>query len=416
MKYILGFCLGLATILIGIAIWQYLFCPQLDFTSPSKFSGNHWYNPYESSNPANWVKCNFHAHTRDWGGLTCGNGTPKDLWKTYSELNYRVHCISEYQEINKDFAKDSNYVPAYEHGYNFMKAHQLVVGDNSVTWADFLLPQTLSNKQWMLSHLNASPKNVVVLNHPEVRAAYSTNDMKYLSGYQCIEVLNPNARSFSIWDAALSSGRPAFITANDDLHHVLDRWDSGRFCTWLNLSCANKESVVSALKSGKGYGMEIGFIPGEDVGTRRQRIRNNLPLLEHCTILHDTLIVSFSRPASEIHFVGQGGKILQSNCGLINASYPIKNSDTYVRTEAIFSDSVKIYLNPIFRYKSHPFILKSNYVINKSNTTFTRFIGIMILMSWLLVILRLIFGREYLDRQSTDPLLTDEPEPVTVKW
>jgi len=416
MKYFFGFCLGLATVLIGIAVWQYLFCPQLDFISPSKFSGNHWYNPYESTVSTNWVKCNFHAHTRDWAGLTCGNGTPKDVWKTYSELNYRVHCISEYQEINKDYAKDSNYVPAYEHGYNFMKAHQLVVGDNKVTWADFLFPQTLANKQWMLSHLNASPKNVVVLNHPEVRAAYSTNDMKYLSGYQCIEVLNPNARSFSIWDAALSSGRPVFITANDDLHHVLDRWDSGRFCTWLNLASANRESVVSALKSGKGYGMEIGFIPDEDVVARRKRIRSNLPFLEHCIIQHDSLVVDFSKPACKIKFVGQGGKILQSNMDSNQASYSIQSNDTYVRTEAVFSDSAKIYLNPIFRYKSHPFVMKSGYAINKSNTTITRFIGIMILMGWVLVILRLVFDGKYTNIQSPESLMSDEPEPVTVKW
>src|SRR5205085_1249713 len=118
--------------------------------------------------------------------------------------------------------------------------------------------------QWILNHLFTSPKDVVVINHPEVRDAYTTEDMKYLCGYECIEVLNPSARSFAIWDSALSWGKPAFITANDDVHNIHDRWDSGRFCTWLNLCSATKETVISALKLGKGYGMEIGFNKGED--------------------------------------------------------------------------------------------------------------------------------------------------------
>jgi hypothetical protein len=38
----------------------------------------------------------------------------------------------------------------------------------------------------------------------------------------------------------------------------------------------NKESVIAALKTGRGYGMEIGFIKDE-VNARRKRIRDALP-------------------------------------------------------------------------------------------------------------------------------------------
>ena len=415
MKYIFRFLLGIASLIIGIAVWQYLFCPQLNFNSTSSFSGRNWYNPYSALPANNWVKCNFHAHTKDWGGITCGDGTSKDLWNVYAKLHYRVHCISEYQKINRDFAKDSNYVPAYEHGYNLMKNHQLVIGDDKVTWADFLLPQTRSNKQWILSQLNSSPKDVVVLNHPEVRSAYTTEDMKYLTGYQCIEVLNPNARSFSVWDAALSAGRPIFITANDDIHYVLDRWNSGRFCTWLNVEKANRESVVDALKSGKGYGMEVGFIPNEDTVTRRKRIRDNLPYLKSCEIQNDSLVVEFSKPACQIQFVGQGGKILQQNDETEKVSYSLNDSDTYVRTAAVFSDSAKIYLNPVYRYAIHPLANKGGFTINTTKTMLMRFLGIIILMAWILLFIRVVFGVELFRRRGADEIPTKEPDQVILE-
>ena len=415
MKYIFGFLFGIASLMLGIAVWQYLFCPQLDFKTTSAFSGRNWYDPYDSLPANDWVKCNFHAHTKDWGGVTCGNGTAKDLYNVYANLHYRVHCISEYQKINKEYAKDSNYVPAYEHGYNLMKTHQLVIGDNTVTWADFLLPQTRSNKQWILSHLSSSPKDIVVLNHPIVRGAYSPEDMNYLTGFQCIEVLNPNARSFSVWDAALSDGKPIFITANDDLHYVLDRWDSGRFCTWLNVEKANKESVVKALKSGKGYGMEVGFIPHEDATTRRKRIRDKLPYLKSCEIQHDSLVVEFSKPACQIQFVGQGGKVLQQNEQTEKAYYSLKDNDTYVRTAVVFSDSAKIYLNPVYRYTTHPLTNAGGFTINKTKTLLARTLGIIILMGWFLLFIRVAFGFQIFRRSGLEPAVEEQPEPVVVE-
>ena len=414
MKYLFGLGFGILSLIIGIAVWQYLFCPQFDFTASTKFSGNRWYNPYAETNSSNWVKCNFHAHTTAWRGFTCGNGSARDIRSKYAEMNYGVHCVSDYQYINHEFSTDSNYIPAYEHGYNLMKAHQLVIGGDKVTWADFFFPQSLSNKQWVLNHLNQSSNEVIVLNHPEVREAYTPEDMKFLTGYRCMEVLNPSAQSFTIWDAALSSGKAIFITGNDDVHNVLDRWDTGRFCTWLNLAKVNKQSVVAALNSGRGYGMEIGFIKKEDSNARRKRIRDALPYLKSCQLQNDSLIVEFNQPASQIQFIGQGGKIIETKNDACKAIYTLNSNDCYIRIGAVFSDCVKIYLNPVFRYSSQPFIHQGGFALNKSRTIFMRSTGILVFMGWVLILIRFYSRTQSSRKSKEEPVIGEMNEPALV--
>src|SRR5215831_6327819 len=110
MKFVSKFLLlPLFTVVIVAAVWQYLFCPQLIFTKLTSFSGNKWYNPYAGLSCGNWVKCNFHAHTKAWGGITNGNAIAKDVWRVYNDMGYAVHCISDYQTINTDFSEEYNF-------------------------------------------------------------------------------------------------------------------------------------------------------------------------------------------------------------------------------------------------------------------------------------------------------------------
>jgi hypothetical protein len=227
-----------------------------------------------------------------------------------------------------------------------------------------------------------------------------------------MEVLNPSARSFTLWDAALSSGKAVFITGNDDVHNVLDGWDTGRFCTWLNLAKVNKQSVVNALKSGRGYGMEIGFIDKEDTNSRRKRIRNVLPYLKSCQLQNDSLIVEFNQPASRIQFIGQGGKVIETSNDVCKAIYSIEPNDRYVRTAAIFSDSVKIYLNPVYRYSSQPFIHQGGFTLNKSKTIFMRSIGIFVFMGWVLLLIRFSSRAQSSKKPKVAPLPGGMEEPV----
>src|SRR5690348_9985925 len=114
-----------SSLLIWLVIKQYLFCPSFNFNASAPFSGKFFYNPYDSLRTDRWIKCNFHAHSNAWHGLTHGRGTAIDVYHKYDSMHYAIHCVSDYQSINKTYAHLPHFIPAYEHGYNFGKTHQL---------------------------------------------------------------------------------------------------------------------------------------------------------------------------------------------------------------------------------------------------------------------------------------------------
>ena len=77
-------------------------------------------------------------------------------------------------------------------------------------WKDYLLPQTLNNKQDIINRLSADTNALVIVNHPIVRNGYSVQDFQYLTHFSCIDVLSPSCISTTMWDAALSAGKPVF--------------------------------------------------------------------------------------------------------------------------------------------------------------------------------------------------------------
>jgi hypothetical protein len=394
MRYFLRFLLAILTVAIVLCIWQYFFCAQLNFARSAPFTGEHLYNPYHGLNSQSWKKCNFHAHTNSWGGFTNGCGNENDVSRIYGELGYSVASVSNYQKIDRVNSWAPGYVPTYEHGFNIAKTHQLLVGASEVTWADFLFPQTRSNKQWILDQLSKAGNAVIVLNHPMVRNGYTKEDVSLLRGFQCIEVLNPAARSFPIWDAALSAGKPVFITANDDVHDIMDRWHSGRFCTWLYLSNVDRDSIIRCLKTGKGYGMEIGFVDGEDTLTRIERIKNGLPHLLSCEVdNNNTLHVRFDQRSSKIEFIGDSGVTKATGCNTSEASYIIKPGDSYIRVAASFDKDVSIYLNPIFRYNKQPLLQRGEITMNVPVTILLRIFGFMLLIGWMYFLASLIYKK-----------------------
>src|SRR5882672_8005021 len=192
MKLIKIFSLSLLTLIIWLIVDQYFFCPYYSFPNPVAFEGKQLYNPYRDIDSGSWYKCNFHAHTNAWAGMTNGEASTADVWNNYDSLGYSVHCISDYQKIDRSFSDQKNYVPAYEHGYNCRKTHQLVLGDKHIKWQDFFFPQTLSNKQSIINTLKQNDSDVVILNHPQLKNGYSCKDVLYLANYQCMEVLNPS--------------------------------------------------------------------------------------------------------------------------------------------------------------------------------------------------------------------------------
>jgi len=367
------------SLVIWLVIKQYLFCPSFKFDTPGPFSGRFFYNPYDSLRTGRWIKCNFHAHTDAWHGLTHGKGTANDVYRKYDSMHYAIHCVSDYQSINKIFANVPRFIPAYEHGYNFGKTHQLVLGSNKVKWIDYLFPQSLDNKQEILNSL-IEANNIVIVNHPSSFRGYDASDFKYLSNYDCMEVLSPYAISTACWDTALSNGKAAFIVGNDDEHDIFSKCSVARMCTWINVNSTDKNAVLNALRKGESYGMILG------------NCQDHLPQLQSLKISGDTIFLRMSQQPDQIAFLGQNGELMKVQNKTTSAWYVIKPDDHYVRAVIDYPSGTSIFLNPVFRY-SKTNKLSLSFHLNAYQTNFKRVIGLLISMIWTRIAFQFSFSK-----------------------
>ncbi len=333
---------------IGLQAFFYATAPVYRFDEPKAFHGDILFNPYADIDENDWLKANFQLQSRAWGGITNGRKNQNDSVKAiYRKLGYDIAAISDYQKINY-FEEDSAYfIPTYEHGYNIFKTHQVCIGSQKVHWRDYLCRQNLSQKQGIIDMLR--PDNeIIALAHPDLRDGYWPEDFKYLGNYDMIEVLNGARNSVKHWDSALSAGHFAPILSNDDAHDISNADEVGIRATFINAPQNEKDLVIKAMKAGKTYGLR--FYRTEDEGWEEKiRKATLLPHLRKLEVQNDSIMVVFSQPMNQIRFIGQNGKMLGYSQNTDTAFYLIKDTDTYVRTEAIDSLKNWFYLNPVVR-------------------------------------------------------------------
>ncbi len=333
----------------------YFIAPVYDFPVPKKFSGDTYYNPYAGCDKPDWKKANFHYHSRAWGGITSGReNNYEDFYRIYrTGLGYDYPEISNYQWIDPHFRDSAFYIPCYEHGLNAMKKHQLMVGARKVLWFDYPVYQNLNHKQHILNILR-DQGDLVTLAHPDWQGGYSKEDLKFLTNYDLIEVLDANWRSVPLWDAALSAGRPAFILADDDAHDLGNPMEVGTCCTFIYSDEPGRQALMLALKEGRAFGADIYNDGGETFDTKAVKAQH-FPSLEYVKMKGDTLCVKVSTKAFRFTFIGQNGKIRKLHRYADSAFYVFDPGDTYIRTEIAFFNRYKgpgttYYLNPVFRY------------------------------------------------------------------
>ena len=383
--------LVLASIVILAVTDQYLFCASYIFEAPKTFSGDSIYNPYAAIVPQHWVRCNFHAHIHCWDGITNGRGNAPTADSIYNRLHYGIHAISNYESIDTTYHTKPFYVSSYEHGYNMRKNHQLVLGATKVCWKDYLLPQTLNNKQDIINCLSEDTNALVIVNHPMVRNGYSLHDFQYLTNYRCLDVLSPSCISTAMWDAALTAGKPVFTTGNDDEHNIYDSTRVGVMSTWINIPKISKANTLQALKTGKSYGM----IVGRETLLKEHECKNiSLPDLEHLTMNGNTLHIKFNKPAKEIIISGERGRILHTVYDTDSVTYALNKQEPYAREVAIYNDGTQLYLNPVFRYKTQP-LLEAAAVENTKQTLLSRTLGVIVLVLWFSYVCKLLFPQTF---------------------
>jgi hypothetical protein len=319
------------------------------FEQPKVFSGNQIYNPYQNIDSAKWYKYNFQVQSKAWGGITDGRLNSNELIDSiYQALSFDHVATSDYQKINRYNSEQDKYIPTYEHGYGVRKTHQVCLGASRVLWLDYPFYQSIHHKQNIINKLNKSCE-LIALAHPLLRNGYTFEDLKYLSGYQLMEVLNNLRVSVAHWDTALSNGHRIYILANDDAHDVSNSNEVGRRFTMINAKNQKRENIINALNNGVAYGMDFIRINDEPMLDKFERSKN-IPYLISAKMIADTFKVTVSQKADSIRFVGQHGKRLFASTDCISGQYRIQDSDTYVRTEVYFDDGSIMYLNPVTRH------------------------------------------------------------------
>ncbi|MBI9037304.1 MAG: hypothetical protein JEY97_04155 [Bacteroidales bacterium] len=366
-------------IILLIVLFEYIFCPVYNFPEPEEFSGKLIYNPYQDIDSTKWQKGNFQIQSQAWAGITDGrNNSSEAIFEKYTKLGYDVIVISDYQKINKYNEYKPNYIPTYEHGYGINKNHQVCIGSDRVMWTDYPFGQNLSQKQHIINLLR-DENEIVAIAHPDLRGGFSPDDMKYLSNYDLLEALNEARFSIEHWDAALSSGHPAFILADDDGHNLDDSTEIGRICTFINAKTSNRNDIIASLKNGKVFGADLIMAEGETFEQKIEKTKH-IPNLTSVQIVNDTLFVSVDSTALNFRFIGQNAEIMKIVNNTKKAFYPIKKEDTYIRTEIIFADRSTFYLNPVFRFDGKkPY----NYLkaeINWTKTWILRFVSLIIIV------------------------------------
>lgn len=335
-----------------------------------------------------WKKANFHMHTSQWVGITNGRKNSEFAVDTmYCYLNYDIIGISDYQYINYYNKDRPDFVPVYEHGYMFPKNHQLVIGAKKVYWLDYVFPQTLNNEQNIIETLRQDSSSIIEIAHPRWRSAYSSNDMKYLSGYNSMGVYDRLFYSHDVWDSALSSGHPVYATSEDDNHDLTDPNLVGTNSMLINVRKLNTDGILQAIRSGRTIACET-YSHGWDNFVEKRKYTFSLPNINSITFENNQLKVSSNTVMSYLRFIGQGGVIKKTVNNTKDAVYDFKTEDSYIRTDIHFPDSIIYHLNPVFRCSGYE-PQKPEIVLDKNSTMVHR---ILFYISLFLMVYILYFG------------------------
>ncbi|MCF0199782.1 MAG: hypothetical protein HUK16_00130 [Bacteroidales bacterium] len=339
-------------VMLALFLVLYLSAPRYQFIEPKPFSGKYLHNPYQGMNPDNWKRYNFHCHSRQYRGLTNGrSNTEYVIDSIYAIMDYDHAGISDYMFINPHACEKEGYIPAFEHGYGlFRKTHQLCIGAEDVWKIDYPFMQSLDLKQHTINKLSEKCRFVVPA-HPSFTKGYKVQEMKYLSNYKLLEILNPYGDGIAHWDMALSNGHLVYGIADDDSHNVLDPNEVGRFFTVINTASLAPDSVFAALEKGCSYAVNFNPFYNEPFQDKVDGLKR-LPHLTRIELVGDTLIIEASTPIWQVHFYGQDGTLLASEDKPSPASYVIRPEDTYVRAVLEVAPGYTfVYLNPITRHE-----------------------------------------------------------------
>jgi len=355
---IVSVCLLVAVAALGLTGIS----PIFDFEGQKPFCGPDIFNPYRhietkhidtthSEAAASWKKANFHTHTRIKGLLNECPEWPDRVVETYESLGYEIVALSNHNQFTRgDSRPDSLKITAYEHGYNLFQFHKLVFESTEVNHWDNLIPLLTSQCQWQFDLLGKDAE-LIQFNHPARTRAVNKGKLEKLSGYNIFELNALYTETEHIWwDWALSAGHYSFALANDDLHDSNNTQKVARRCNFLRCKSCSADSVLSCLKDGCFYCMQLPDW-GEGDWEIKREMNRKLPSIKDIGVKgNSTVFIRLDREATQIVFTGQDGRKLESVGACDRAEYRMNDEDSYARITCYFSDGSVLFTNPFARY------------------------------------------------------------------
>jgi len=395
LRWILAILVLFFGLVLVFFLAVYLSVPVYKFNEPKPFSGEYLYNPYQDMNPDIWKKYHFHCHSRRYFGLTNGRrSTEEAIDSIYQVLGYDHYGISDYMSINPHGADREDYIPAYEHGYGLIrKTHQICIGAEKIWRIDYPFMQNLNMKQHAINAMGKRSRFVMPA-HASFTNGYKVNDMKYLSNYRLMEIMNPFGNALEHWDMALSNGHRVYGLGDDDTHNINNVSEVCRNMTMINTSDLKPEHIYEALDKGMSYTVEFVnyFCFPLTLEEKTNEVRN-LDYLTRAELAGDTLFIeTTAEQMHEVSFIGQGGKVLKTMQGVHTAFYVIQPEDTYVRTCINLNERNVLYLNPVTRHPNSTIVDRRLDEINMAQT----------LLYWIVYILSFVAFAWYLFKKVKD--------------
>lgn len=328
----------LAMLVVTVLVLPYALVPLYTYHAPAPFGGAALFNPYAGAGPR-WLRANFHAHSRAWGGLTSGRQSPEAVRAAYQARGYDVIGLSNYHTITR-VAGDTAFVPMYEHGISIRKTHQVLIGARQVMGLDFPLWQTTAAKQYLLARLRDTAALTAVV-HPYLRLGYDTAQLARLSGFDLLEVRSHWNDASAWWDAVLTAGNPVWAIGNDDVHDVTNARETGVVWTMVNAPTPLAPDVLRALRGGRMYVVAAG---GDTSAP---------PALAAVEVAGDTITTRFTTPMTRIRVLADGGAVRAESAGVSVMRYVLRGTDHYARVVGERGRQV-LYLNPVVRADAQP--------------------------------------------------------------
>jgi len=286
----------------------------------SKFTINNPYFPGGSLS----LKGQLHCHTTNSDGLD----SPSALVTAYKDAGFNFMTITDHNFITPDPSISGITwigTSSEESQERHINAFDITIRDSTlINTQDIINFHRANNKITSLNHSNWN------YDQDSISKAVLQDEILKLFDFNFIEVFNGTTGTYAEtqWDWALSSGKKVFGTSVDDCHNITasNQFNAGWVVVHVNSN--DKASILDNLRRGNFYSST-----GNDISVS----------------VSENVITASSTTSSNITFIGNNGRLLQSNDGVTSVTYTIRGDEGYVRVNSVkVSNSTKAWSNPIF--------------------------------------------------------------------